>query len=158
MTPRISEGHSASCVPEVRDLFREYAAWLGIDLCFQGFDAELATLPGKYAPPAGAILLAHVQDDLAGCIAMRPLEAGVCEMKRLWVRPQFQGFRIGKLLVQSIVSRARDARYTRMRLDTLPQMQTALALYRAEHFYEIPPYYANPIPETIYLEKNFGIT
>ena len=138
----IVDGHAADAVGTVRELFLEYAAWVTVDLCFQDFEAELATLPGKYAPPAGAILLARVDGVVAGCVAMRRLEASVGEMKRLWV-----------LLIEAITARARAAGYARLRLDTLPQMKNAVVLYRALNFYEVPPYYNNPVPGAIFLEK-----
>jgi GNAT superfamily N-acetyltransferase len=149
----IVDGHAENSIGIVRELFLEYAAWLTVDLCFQDFEAELATLPGKYAPPTGAILLAHVHGAVAGCVAMRRLEASVGEMKRLWVRQSFRSCGIGKLLIEAIVERARAAGYARLRLDTLPQMRTALVLYRALNFYEVPAYYNNPVPGAIFLEK-----
>ncbi len=149
----IVDGHGADAVGTVRELFLEYAAWVTVDLCFQDFAAELATLPGKYAPPTGAILLAQVHGAVAGCVAMRRLEGAVGEMKRLWVRQSFRNCGIGKLLIEAIVERARAAGYARLRLDTLPQMNTALVLYRALDFYEVPAYYDNPVPGAIFLEK-----
>jgi putative acetyltransferase len=149
----IVDGHAENCVGTVRELFLEYAAWLTVDLCFQDFEAELATLPGKYAPPTGTILLAQVHGAVAGCVAMRRLSASVGEIKRLWVRPSFRNCGIGKLLMDAIIERARDAGYARLRLDTLPQMKTALVLYRALDFYEVPAYYNNPVPGAIFLEK-----
>src|ERR1700733_9856108 len=149
----IVDGHAEDCVGTVRELFLEYAAWLTVDLCFQDFEAELATLPGKYAPPTGAILLAQVHGAVAGCVALRRLAASVGEMKRLWVRQSFRNCGIGKLLIDAIIVRARAAGYARLRLDTLPQMKTALVLYRALGFYEVPAYYNNPVPGAIFLEK-----
>jgi putative acetyltransferase len=149
----IVDGHAEDSVGTVRELFLEYAAWLTVDLCFQDFEAELATLPGKYAPPKGAILLARVHGAVAGCVAMRPLDASVGEMKRLWVRQSFRNCGIGKLLIKAIVERARAAGYARLCLDTLPQMKTALVLYRALNFYQVPAYYNNPVPGAIFLEK-----
>jgi putative acetyltransferase len=149
----IVDGHAEDSVVIVRELFLEYAAWLTVDLCFQDFEAELATLPGKYAPPTGAILLAQVHGAVAGCVAMRRLEPSVAEMKRLWVRQSFRSGGIGKLLVEAIIERARAAGYACLRLDTLPQMKTALVLYRALNFYEVPAYYNNPVPGAIFLEK-----
>jgi putative acetyltransferase len=150
---RIADGHLPQHLATVRELFREYAAWLQVDLCFQGFEAELAALPGRYAPPSGAILLAHVGSELAGCVASRALEADVCEMKRLWVREPFRRCGTGAQLVDALIERARAAGHERMRLDTLPRMQPALALYRERGFREIPAYYHNPMADTIYLEK-----
>lgn len=150
---RISDGHLPQHLATVRELFREYASWLQVDLCFQGFEAELAGLPGRYAPPQGAVLLAQVGPDHAGCVAMRPLEPGVCEMKRLWVREPFRRCGAGAQLVDAIIERARVAGHQRMRLDTLSHMRSALALYHARGFREIPAYYHNPNPDTVYLEK-----
>ncbi len=152
-SPRISDAGGRDMIPAVRELFREYAAWLAVDLCFQDFESELATLPGKYAPLAGAILVAHIDGTLAGCVALRPLAPTICEMKRLWVREPFRGGGYGKLLVSACIQRARETGYTHLRLDTLPQMNAALALYRELGFCEVPAYYNNPLPDTIYLEK-----
>jgi ribosomal protein S18 acetylase RimI-like enzyme len=136
-------------------LFREYADWLGIDLSFQGFEAELASLPGKYAPPTGELMLAHAPDgDVLGCVAMRPLEGtAVCEMKRLYVRPAARGRSIGVALVEAIIGCAEELGYTEMKLDTLAGMQEAFALYKRFGFREIPAYYLNPVPGTVYLGK-----
>jgi ribosomal protein S18 acetylase RimI-like enzyme len=136
----------------VRCLFEEYAASLGIDLCFQGFEQELAGLPGSYAPPQGRLLLAREDGQMAGCIALRPLEPGTCEMKRLFVRPAFRTHGIGRVLVDRLIQEARRAGYRQMRLDTLPSMATALALYRRLGFREIAPYYKNPVEGAVFLE------
>lgn len=140
----------------VRDLFLDYQAGLGIDLCFQGFEAELAELPGAYAPPAGALLLACVDDEPAGCCALRPLyntdHLNACEMKRLFVRPAFRGFGLGRLLVERVLSDGLLAGYTTMLLDTLSDMETARALYQEVGFVEVAPYYHNPIPGAHYLK------
>lgn len=135
-----------------RTLFEEYAASLGIDLCFQGFDEELAGLPGNYAPPAGRLLLAMQSDTAAGCVALRRLEREVCEMKRLYVRPAFQGLGVGRMLVERVILEAGNAGYRRMRLDTLPTMTSARALYRKIGFREIAPYTSNPVDGVAYLE------
>ena len=139
----------------VRDLMREYAQSLGVDLCFQGFDAELANLPGDYAAPRGALLAAHVDGQLAGCCAMRALDnvdyANACEMKRLYVRPAFRRLGLGRLLAEGILDAARQAGYACVLLDTLSDMETARALYQEIGFEEIPPYYHNPIPGAHYL-------
>ncbi len=140
----------------VRQLFLEYQAGLGIDLCFQGFEAELAELPGAYAPPVGTLLLACIDDEPAGCCAMRPLyntdHLNACEMKRLFVRPAFRGFGLGRLLVERVMSEGQLAGYTTMLLDTLSDMETARALYQEMGFVEVAPYYHNPIPGAHYLK------
>ncbi|MBS0364382.1 MAG: GNAT family N-acetyltransferase [Proteobacteria bacterium] len=153
---RIVDGHEPQCIALVRELFLEYASWLNLDLCFQGFDAEIAALPGAYAPPRGALLLAFVADQPAGCVAMRPLQEGCVEMKRLWVRPLARSYGVGRALAQSLIERAARSGYERMRLDTLAHMTAALALYRELDFREIGAYYDNPLPGAIYLEKILG--
>lgn len=149
----IAPAQGTADIETVRALFREYQAQLGVDLCFQSFEQELAALPGDYAPPAGRLLLARWNGAVAGCIALRSLGEGNCEMKRLFVRPAFHGKRIGWELAHRIVAEARDAGYQRMRLDTLPQMQKAQQLYEALGFRDIAPYRANPIAGARYMEK-----
>lgn len=127
----------------VRELFLEYAGTLDFDLCFQSFDAELAGLPGSYAPPGGTLLLARVDGAAAGCIGVRPLDAQRCEMKRLYVRPQYRDRRLGRQLVEQAIVFARGAGYRSMVLDTLPQMAAALKLYRDRGFRPCAPYYDN---------------
>ena len=148
----ITEVSGAEELSTVRRLFEEYAAGLGIDLCFQGFDQELATLPGSYARPEGRLLLAGLGADAAGCVGLRRLEADVCEMKRLYVRAPFRGRGIGRMLAERITEEGRAAGYRRMRLDTLPFMNSALALYRELGFREIPAYRDNPVEGVVYLE------
>jgi GNAT superfamily N-acetyltransferase len=136
-----------------RILFKEYEAGVGISLCFQNFDRELNNLPGDYAPPDGRLLLATEDDQLAGCIALRKLAPGVCEMKRLFVRPAHRGSGLGRVLVNSIIDEARQLGYTHMRLDTLPgKMDKAIALYRSIGFVEIAPYYFNPVEGATFME------
>lgn len=135
----------------VRVLFREYAESLGIDLEFQGFEAEVAALPGKYEPPAGRILLAWRGTDALGCIALRPIDASTGEMKRLYVRPQARGEQLGRRLAERVCQEAREAGYARICLDTLPTMGAAQGLYQSLGFRSIEPYVFNPIPGTKFL-------
>src|SRR2546428_11449686 len=139
-------------VAEARALFREYERSLGIDLCFQGFEQELASLPGAYAPPSGRLLLATDGGALAGCVALRPLDDSACEMKRLYVRPEFRGRRAGRRLAESVVAEARSIRYARLRLDTPPFFEDAITLQRALGFVEIAPYTTNPVPGALFME------
>lgn len=133
-------------------LFREYAEGLGVDLCFQNFADELKNLETIYAAPTGALLLASCDGQSAGCVAVRRLKAGVCEMKRLYVKPQFQNLKIGRMLAVAVVERARELGYERMRLDTLPLMARAQSLYRSLGFREIAAYRYNPEEGTIFME------
>ena len=137
----------------LRTLFEEYAASLDFKLCFQNFSEELAALPGEYAPPMGRLLIAKFDGEIAGCGALRPLELPtICEIKRMYVRPQFRGYGIGRAVAHRIVNEAKAIGYRKMRLDTVPTMTEAIALYRSLGFYEIAPYRENPIEGALYME------
>jgi putative acetyltransferase len=137
----------------VRTLFREYAASLGFDLCFQNFEQELAELPGQYAPPSGCLLLAMVEDEPAGCVALKRLADGVCEMKRLYIRSQHRGSGLGRTLAEQIIDEAKRLGYQVIRLDTIPSlMGSAVALYRSLGFRDIPAYCFNPVPGALFME------
>ncbi len=155
----IATPHAPADYEAVKALFAEYAGALGFSLVYQGFEAELAELPGRYAPPTGALLFARADGAPAGTVALRQLAPGSCEMKRLYVRPEYRGLRtreglsIGRALTLAIVAEARVLGYRRLRLDTIAgKMDAALGLYRSMGFVEIPPYYPSPIPDTVYLE------
>lgn len=151
---KIIQAETAAQIEQARRLFREYEAWFGLNLCFQNFDEEVAGLPGKYAAPEGRLFLAFADEELAGCIALRKLEEGVCEMKRLFVREDFRGQRVGKILIENLFEEARGLGYEKMRLDTFPsKMAKAVGLYEAYGFRPIPPYYDNPYGETLFMEK-----
>ena len=143
-----------------REIFRDYAATLGVDLCFQGFEAELAALPGEYEGPLGALLLAKVDGEVAGCGALRPLvdvdHANACEMKRLYVRPAFRRFGLGRLLAQALLDHGRQAGFSAMLLDTLDEMEAARELYASLGFVEVAPYYFNPIAGAHYLKADLA--
>jgi GNAT superfamily N-acetyltransferase len=140
-------------IEQARGLFREYETWIETDLCFQSFARELAELPGKYAPPDGRLLLAFQDEQLAGCVALRKIGEGVCEMKRLFLRPDFHGKGLGRRLIDQVVQEAREIGYQRMRLDTLPpRMNKAIELYRRLGFKEIEPYYENPVTGALFME------
>jgi putative acetyltransferase len=150
----ITLAKSAKQIEEARSLFREYEAWLGMSLCFQSFEEEVAGLPGKYAPPIGRLYLAYVDGEPAGCIALRKLEPGVCEMKRLYLRESARGLGLGVRLIEQVIADAQEIGYAKMRLDTYPpKMGKAVSLYEAHGFYEIPPYYDNPHAGVLYMEK-----
>ena len=133
-------------------LFREYETWLNFDLCFQDFETEMKNLPGDYGPPRGRLLLAYDGSQAVGCVALRPMSESVCEMKRLFVPPQFRGKGLGRLLASEIVRQARQIGYKDMRLDTVDWMKEAIALYRSLGFEEIEPYRHNPIEGAVYME------
>ena len=140
-------------IASIRGLFLEYAQSLGFSLCFQSFDQELASLPGDYAPPEGRLLLAMRDGQSVGCVALHKLDSEVCEMKRLYVRPQFRGKGLGKELAERVIIEAREIGYKKLRLDTVePVMRTAIAMYRQLGFREIAPYRANPIEGALYME------
>ena len=139
-------------INEVRRLFREYAESLGVDLCFQGFEEELAGLPGTYGPPGGSLLIAEEDRAIVGCVALRKLGDSICEMKRLYVKPQFRGRGLGKALVERIIEEGTELGYTKMRLDTLDRLKEAMAVYEAFGFRRIEPYYVNPLPDVVYWE------
>jgi ribosomal protein S18 acetylase RimI-like enzyme len=150
----IRQAASMRDLAAARDLFREYQEWLAVDLCFQGFAAELASLPGAYAPPRGRLLLAERIDapgEVAGCVALRPLDERRCEMKRLFVRPEHQGAGIGRRLVDRLIAEATAIGYRSMVLDTLPKMASAQRLYASLGFRDIDAYYHNPTPGVRYL-------
>lgn len=151
----ITPADGSDDIAHVRTLFREYADELNVSLCFQGFEEELTGLPGKYAPPGGALLLARVGDDVAGVVGLRPLGEGACEMKRLYVRPDFRGTGAGRLLAERIVVIGGDMGYRSMRLDTLDRLAAARALYERQGFREVPAYYANPLDGVLYYEKTY---
>ncbi|MBI4505078.1 MAG: GNAT family N-acetyltransferase [Chloroflexi bacterium] len=150
---RIVQAENAEDVAAARDLFVAYADALGISLCFQGFERELAGMPGAYGPPSGRPLLARCEAQVAGCVALRDLDGVTCEMKRLYVCPAFRGRGIGRALADAIVDQARQLGYRAMRLDTLRTMPEDIALYRALGFVEIAPYCHNPIPGALFFER-----
>jgi putative acetyltransferase len=149
----LTRADSPAAIAQARELFLEYAQSLGFSLCFQNFDKELAGLPGDYAPPEGRLLLAEYEGQLAGCVALHKLEPGICEMKRLYVRPLFRGKGLGRVLAERIIAEARQIGYSRMRLDTVePVMKDAVAMYHKLGFKLIAPYRSNPIAGAMYME------
>ena len=149
----VAQAETPSQIAQARELFLEYAQSLGFSLCFQSFDKELASLPCDYSPPQGRLLLAEYEGQLAGCVALHKLEPGICEMKRLYLRPQMRGKGLGLALANHIIAEARQIGYHRMRLDTVePVMKDAVAMYRKIGFQEIAPYCANPIAGALYME------
>lgn len=152
MVEKIKIAETAMEIESVKALFREYAASLGFDLCFQDFDKELSDLPGQYAPPEGYLMLAIVGSEIAGCVALRKFGEGICEMKRLYVRPQFRGRGLGRKLAMAIIEKAREIGYKSMRLDTLDSMTEAIELYLSLGFREIDDYRFNPIKGARFFE------
>jgi putative acetyltransferase len=149
----IVQAQSLEDIDRTRELFEEYAAWLGLNLCFQNFEKELAELPGEYVPPSGRLFLAFEGEQISGCVALRALGDDVCEMKRLYVRPDFRGKGLGRQLTGVVIDAAREIGYERMRLDTLPgKMDRAIAMYRSLGFREIEPYYNNPVAGATFME------
>ena len=147
------QAESPAHVTQARELFHEYAQSLGVNLCFQNFEQELAGLPGHYAPPDGRLLLAEYDGRLAGCVALHKWESGICEMKRLYLRPSFRGKGLGRMMAEKIIAEARGIGYQRMRLDTIePLMKDAVEMYRKLGFREIAPYRPNPIEGAMYME------
>ena len=159
---RLETPATAQALDTLRDIYREYARGLGVDLCFQQFDEELAALPGDYAAPRGALFLATVDGQVAGCCALRPIEGtdypDAAEMKRLYVRDAFRGLGLGRQLVEATLDAARQAGYACVLLDTLDDMEAARALYEDLGFEDIPPYYHNPIPGAHYLKADLERT
>jgi putative acetyltransferase len=147
------QAESPAQIEQARELFLEYGQSLGFSLCFQNFDQELAGLPGDYRPPEGRLLLVEGEGQLAGCVALHKLGSDICEMKRLYLRPQFRGQGLGRTLAERIIAEARQIGYQHMRLDTVePMMKDAVAMYRKLGFHEIAPYCANPMAGTLYME------
>jgi putative acetyltransferase len=158
---RLATPDTPELLAATREIFREYAQSLDVDLCFQNFEHELATLPGDYAPPSGALLLAFIDGALAGCGALRGASdadyANACEMKRLFVRPAFRRFGLGRAIAEALLDEAQKAGYSEVLLDTLDDMEAARGLYASLGFEEIPPYYYNPIPGAHYLKATLGV-
>lgn len=151
---KIKQVISDPLIEFARELFIEYVNYLGIDLGFQNFEFELKTLPGEYAPPEGCILLAFYDGKLAGCVALRKFEKSICEMKRLYIRPEYRGKGIGKTLSKEVINQAQEKGYKSMRLDTLPFMKEAITLYISLGFREIKPYRYNPFEDARFFELN----
>lgn len=150
----IIQAETAVEIKQARKLFREYETWLALDLCFQNFEEELKNLPGRYAAPTGRLFLILIENQLAGCIASRKIDEETCEMKRLFVRDDFRGLGLGKMLVERLIEEAKITGYKKMRLDTLPgKMPKAVALYKEFGFQPIAAYYDNPHAETLFMEK-----
>jgi ribosomal protein S18 acetylase RimI-like enzyme len=153
----LKQVESTEEIEQTRELFHEYVTWLGVNLCFQNYDKEVAELPGEYVPPTGRLYLAIEDDQTAGCIALRKLAEGICEMKRLYLRPQFRGRQLGRTLVDRVIEDARQIGYSRMRLDTLPgKMDAAIAMYRSLGFTDIERYYDNPYETAVFMELDLA--
>ncbi len=149
----LQQAESAAQIASIRELFLEYAQSLGFSLCFQSFDKEIAGLPGDYAPPHGRLLFATSESQPAGCVALHKLQSHICEMKRLYVRPQFRGKGLGRELAKRVIAEASQIGYKQLRLDTVePMMRAAVAMYRNLGFHEIAPYRPNPIEGALYME------
>jgi putative acetyltransferase len=151
-TIAIETPSTAADIAAVKALFLEYAQSLGFSLCFQGFDEEMATFPAKYSPPKGGLLLAKVDGEVAGAVGVWELAPGICEMKRLYLKPEFRGLDLGRRLAEAVVEEGRRLGYRAMRLDTLKTMVAARALYEKMGFVEVAPYYNNPIEGAVYME------
>lgn len=149
---KIRRAETPEEIEEVRRLFGEYEDHLGVDLCFQNFEEELAGLPGKYGPPNGTLLIGFKEGEAAGCVALRELGPGLCEMKRLFVRPEYRGAGFGRLLALTAIDTARKLGYSVMRLDTLDKLKEAMRLYESLGFRRTEPYYENPLPGAVYWE------
>jgi len=153
---QIIKAESPAQLSEIRTIFREYEKFLDVDLCFQGFEEELANLPGKYVSPGGALFLAEDGQQVAGCVAVRALEGSSCEMKRLYVRPAYKGTGLGRLLAERVIAEAVKLGYETMRLDTLESLTAAMGLYRSLGFKQTDSYYHNPLQNVIYWELPLG--
>ena len=151
---QIKVQYTGDAIEEIKQLFIEYSQSLGVNLDFQNFETELNTLPGKYIPPNGALILALVDGKAAGCVALRKMDNDICEMKRLYVRNDYRGLGIGNTLISMIIEEAGKLNYSYMRLDTLPTMKRAQELYKSYGFYDIEPYVYNPVTGTRFLELN----
>ena len=154
--PTIIRAGSPEEIAQVRALFLEYGAMPDFCVCFKGFEEEVRSLPGMYAPPEGRLLLAYVEGHTAGCVALRKMESGVCEIRRLYVRPQFRGKRLGRTLAEEIIAQAREAGYHTARLGTLPVMREAIALYQSLGFAQVEPYKADALDGALYMQLSLG--
>ena len=153
MERELIQVNSKEELEDTKQLFREYSVFLNVDLCFQGFENELAQLPDKYAEPKGAIMLMKIDGLAVGCVALRPLAEDVCEMKRLFVKPEYQSLGIGRELAEAVIVQAKNKGYSSMKLDTLRRLSAANKLYKALDFVETIPYNVNPEEDVVYFEK-----